>query len=433
IILATFELIDLHFLLAEHILVLGEHGCLVYQCTTCQVTYGVDSKRPFLTHMRGHNGAKMLPCSLCEKQMSNFTLFIDHMLRHQGIKQPQVVYSRKPWVRKCDLCSKVLKSAKAFNHHLAAMHAKEKSFKCGKCGKSFGAEYILKLHMQRHAEKNIICNDCGRKFLDIIALKRHMVMHTGDKKFKCKSCTQGFLHRYLLLRHYRETKECASKAKVEIAKFVCDICGTEHITKRGMEDHKVRAHGITQNTAEFKCNICDKVYLLAKDLQQHIRQSHLKNHKCTNCGKSFGTSRALKQHMRTHTGEKPFKCNQCDKTYTQYGSLYQHKRRHSKDETESVKLNMKYSTGYQLGDTKPCVVAMSSGNNLYPVRINLSTPETDPSKGYQTMNDQGKSVNPQIEESGEVYPVYMYPSCPSDTSEYQGPSISDSITTHQSP
>ena len=79
-------------------------------------------------------------------------------------------------------------------------------------------------------------------------------------------------------------------------------------------------------TLTRNCFIGSKVFLVLRDLQKHICNSHSENpkpkkkaertHFCTLCGRGFTNSWNLQIHMKRHNNEKPYQCDQCAKAYT---------------------------------------------------------------------------------------------------------------------
>ena len=61
------------------------------------------------------------------------------------------------------------------------------------------------------------------------------------------------------------------------------------------------------------------------NLEHHIKDRHIKPHKCNICEKGFGSEWMLEKHKNvTHLGLKPHVCNLCHEGFGGYAGNYAH-------------------------------------------------------------------------------------------------------------
>lgn len=86
----------------------------------------------------------------------------------------------------------------------APTSARDKSFKCQLCHRSFNYKHVLQNHMRTHTgEKPFGCIECGKRFTRDHHLKTHIRLHTGERPYQCKQCNQTFVQVANLRRHMR--------------------------------------------------------------------------------------------------------------------------------------------------------------------------------------------------------------------------------------
>ncbi|XP_058469229.1 zinc finger protein with KRAB and SCAN domains 8-like [Solea solea] len=164
------------------------------------------------------------------------------------------------------------------------------SFKCVTCGKKFGSNYQLSLHLRVHTgEKPFPCNTCSKCFRTKPEMLSHMRTHTGEKPYSCKTCGKCFRHRPSLMNHKRtHTGE---------KPYICSVCKSCFARK----DYLMKHMGIHTGEKPHICNICQKCYRQKSDLTVHMRtHTGEKPYHCSTCGNSFRDGSYFKKHLRIH-------------------------------------------------------------------------------------------------------------------------------------
>ncbi|KAL0853106.1 hypothetical protein ABMA27_012874 [Loxostege sticticalis] len=194
--------------------------------------------------------------------------------------------------------------------------------KCQICSKELPNVYVYHLHMNQHFP-NHICEACGKGFLTEKRLKRHMPSHqTGP--FKCPTCEMEFTNLNTLNSH-RQRKHGS------VALYKCPTCSERFDTLTRRARHLAQVHG--RPSAKYECVVCDKKFLLAGNLNAHIRNKHqkVKRHSCPSCRARFAQRQELRAHMAKHEGLRAHACTLCSKRYPRKKALIVHMRTHTDD------------------------------------------------------------------------------------------------------
>ena len=85
--------------------------------------------------------------------------------------------------------------------------------------------------------------------------------------------------------------------------FPCRRCPRKYTTKRRLNDHMLKVHGIlSRKAANYKCGICSKLFVRSDTVLRHLRETHssMKPKKCVFCDIVFGNLHELKNHVAEH-------------------------------------------------------------------------------------------------------------------------------------
>lgn len=250
---------------------------------------------------------------------------------------------------KCDLCDKTFTKKGNFHRHMAQIHSinmksermpRDKHRRgpvpkypdddiyknlgerqCEYCFVTLATIELLHEHESQHKEEErpYRCNqpNCTARFKDRYSVRSHVRIHSDQKRYKCRFCSQGFHQRGNLKAHER----CHTGEKP----FVCPHCGKAFAENGNLKSH-IRFH---TGERPYSCDYCSKKFRTHYSHKIHVR-SHTQERpfECDDCGKSFNCSGKLRIHKRIHTGHRPYKCD-CGASFIDSSRLKRHSKTHS--------------------------------------------------------------------------------------------------------
>ena len=166
------------------------------------------------------------------------------------------------------------------------------------------------------------------------------------KPFKCDTCDMSFgrketLNQHISLIHTEDPKlvecpDCGETFKNHkeldthirqshiVTDHQCPHCKIYCTTKHGLDKHIDSC----LNIRNFKCLKCGEAFVQKIHLDAHMEHKHSdeRNYKCEveGCGMAFKSKRNLTNHMRSHSDERPYKCPYCEKDYKTLTPLRTH-------------------------------------------------------------------------------------------------------------
>ncbi|KDR16311.1 myoneurin-like [Zootermopsis nevadensis] len=280
---------------------------------------------------------------------------------------------------KCHLCSHVAHDTTRLEQHLALVHEKDVTYKCGICGficqwnkdyfshmkthfqgppfKCDSCDYtcdrlhLVLTHRMKHSdERPHRCDRCGYCCRTRPNLLVHMRCHTGDRPYKCEMCGRAFAMKSTLEQHL------ASHSSER--PYLCDICGfsTKYLS------HLI-AHKRIHSGDVYRCSYPQCKYSTPKKSQlgSHARtHAGVRPHSCNICGRGFLEKSHLVRHERIHLEEKPFKCTQCEYASSRRDKLKEHFGRHH---GENASAKVPYKARPMRGNSASSSGSRSSNKN----------------------------------------------------------------------
>ena len=190
-------------------------------------------------------------------------------------------------------------------------------------------------------KKGFKCQFCSQIFLKRMKLKRHYKkVHGGhpDKNRSCPFCEKVFKLRpsikylfcHIKVIHCTESDKDVYKSIADEFKqykeqngVKCDQCGKFYYNNSSLRVHKLNEHG----TDKSICSICACIFKSERHLNHHMAVRHsAPTIPCEYCGNLYKEKRALYRHIQSvHKQIKNYACNMCDIKFYDKCRLTKHK------------------------------------------------------------------------------------------------------------
>ncbi|XP_068214990.1 zinc finger protein 160-like isoform X2 [Palaemon carinicauda] len=202
-----------------------------------------------------------------------------------------------PWQgsHQCEDCGKVFTQKITLKVHRMFKHGAPRRFRCTKCTYVAPTKEYLKRHMRVHSdEKQFVCRECGKGLKTVESYKNHMVLHTNEGRFFCDTCQKAFNHKGAYFDHMHSHQEkrnfacyCGASFKVykHVARhiravhlndkrFICDICGTQHMTGFNLKNHLKKHSDMPYLPYSYQCTGCEAKFRGHQGLETHVKLVH---------------------------------------------------------------------------------------------------------------------------------------------------------------
>ncbi|XP_045489765.1 gastrula zinc finger protein XlCGF26.1 isoform X14 [Pieris rapae] len=172
------------FLLNKH---MNEHSNVV--CETCGL--GFVSKQRLKCHMTVHQNG-VYKCGNCDAVLPTQFALRYHFLSRHAVEKKRF---------KCALCFERFSEHYTKMTHLREKHGISFNFTCSICKANFHTRKAFWKHKNKMHTQAFKCEICGKCFGENWVLKMHLKSHTGEKPFVCDICQKSYKQKKTLLKH----------------------------------------------------------------------------------------------------------------------------------------------------------------------------------------------------------------------------------------
>uniref|UniRef100_A0A673B2X9 C2H2-type domain-containing protein n=1 Tax=Sphaeramia orbicularis TaxID=375764 RepID=A0A673B2X9_9TELE len=337
---------------------------LNFKCTHCSQKFRF--KSIYLRHLVSHTGLQPYPCMHCGHRYPSKSTCLQHEAFCDGVNKEELSKEKRdaatilpsmPTLEKvsqvsrgvgeteykCKFCTKTFVKPRSLRRHILT-HNEVKPYRCKACDSCFSRYDHLKVH-QNHCkgkskfgsdpvarQQSFDCKECGRSFPSDSKLNRHNTMFHTVKLFKCPTVSQTQL----------------SSSKSPPNGFSCAYCTSHFLLFSQLQEHFLNAHrpetvvepvssvplqDHLSNIPNIKEEPVDDTYddrfsdganLTCK---LTLDGESPKLFSCQECNMSFASKAGLVGHQRVHTSKPPFICKTCKRGFWNKFLLRNHYRK----------------------------------------------------------------------------------------------------------
>lgn len=274
-----------------------------FTCHHCGIYFG--HKKLLKIHLDCYHGsAQDLQCLRCEKNFSNRTDFLEHLMSHEGgdellaFQRKRLRLDRRP----------------SLPHEGETIIRRELNVNVLR-------ETAARDEKPVHRETEP--TDLRRKFQHPLSEELRQGENQGTREFADPK-KANVNHEARL----PSVKSSFEKNNEEDGANFCFVCGQAFSNGKKLEQH-ISSHAVVDNNGRYCCSLCHKTFDHHRKLEIHTR-SHtgFKPHKCEFCGRCFPYYSSYYYHKMTHTEDRPHKCEICGKGFIQTRYLRSHMKTH---------------------------------------------------------------------------------------------------------
>ena len=227
----------------------------VYTCTICNKVF--DRPYRLTRHIQIHDPNRpRVSCQVCDRSFTRFDTLENHMKSMHS--------DERPYHCQYPACQKSFATQSTLINHLK-VHTDGKPYKCLECDNSFTLLLEYKQHVrQAHPDTENRCSDCYKVLPDMASLESH---RSVEHRLECEICGKTFARLAYLQLHV----EVHSGERVYNCKFCSQGFDSEYTYKQHMKTHPENQ----RNKKGFHCQLCDKSFEEPSNLIAHYRsQEH---------------------------------------------------------------------------------------------------------------------------------------------------------------
>ena len=276
------------------------------------------------------------PCQFCVSTFVSAQQLCEHMSTHR-LNTPydsELLQVDRGMCKKAIVdCSTTLNTQCQLTNHTAICSTRK--FTCFTCGMGFTDQYLLKAHINEHADEEAInkCFRCKIRFKTLSELKSHIcgerfnylkMTNKSVRLMRSSLCSGPEDCDSLQNQTYRDLPRESHSSSRTLVSMICTC------NKRFMTLDEIRTHIGTCKHPEgesFKCELCN-VLLTEGSVLQHIASGTFEQLPSERQmgDESFHDACKLNSHMCTDSTRDIIHCSDCNQQFTFKQDLVNHKK-----------------------------------------------------------------------------------------------------------